>query len=162
MLNLWNFLKSNILEVKILYFLEIFYFTSVLLLIMRSQPASIAWTVPSTASFCHCWSYTEHSFDKRQRYVKRMETKLEYFLDSGTSLNMLEIQKYWNNFFLERWRFAFKNTLLCIEPTQHCCIGNDIFSVCLKKLPVIFFSLLLFRNNGEFGAKENLYGSSKS
>ena len=35
-------------------------------------------------------------FDKRQLYVKRMETKLEYLLDSGTTLNMLEIQKYWN------------------------------------------------------------------
>ena len=35
-------------------------FTSVLLSIMRSQPASIAWTVTSIASFCHCWSYTEH------------------------------------------------------------------------------------------------------
>ena len=38
-------------------------------------------------------------FDKRQRYVKRMETKLEYLLDSGTTLNMLEIQKYWNKTF---------------------------------------------------------------
>ena len=35
-------------------------------------------------------------FDKCQRYVKRMETKLEYLLDSGTTLNVLEIQKYWN------------------------------------------------------------------
>ena len=33
-------------------------------------------------------------FDKRQRYVKRMETILEYLLDSGTILNMLEIQKH--------------------------------------------------------------------
>ena len=35
-------------------------FTLVLLSIMRSQPTSIAWTVTSTASFCHCWSYTEY------------------------------------------------------------------------------------------------------
>ena len=34
--------------------------------------------------------------DKRQRYVKRMETKLEYLLDSVTTLNTLKIQKYWN------------------------------------------------------------------
>ena len=32
-------------------------------------------------------------FDKRRRYVKGMETKLEYLFDSGTTLNMLEIQK---------------------------------------------------------------------
>ena len=44
------------------------YFTSVLLLIMWSQSASIAWTVTSTAAFYHCWSYTEHS-DIWIRYV---------------------------------------------------------------------------------------------
>ena len=35
--------------------------------------------------------------------------------------------------FLERWAFAFKNTLLNIEPTQHCCIENDIFLRLLEK-----------------------------
>ena len=44
--------------IKIYIFL--LYFTSVLVLIMRSQPASITWTVKSTAAFYHCWSYTEH------------------------------------------------------------------------------------------------------
>ena len=44
--------------IKIYIFL--LYFTSVLVLIMRSQPASITWTVTSTAAFYHCWSYTEH------------------------------------------------------------------------------------------------------
>ena len=61
-----------------------------------------------------------------------METKLEYLLDSGTTLNMLEIQKYWNKK-VERWVFAFKNKLLNIEPTQHYCIGNGIFLRLLEK-----------------------------
>ena len=40
------------------------YFTTVLLLIILSQPSSIGWTVwtvTSTAAFSHCWSYMEHS-----------------------------------------------------------------------------------------------------
>ena len=32
-----------------------------MLLLMRSQPDSIAWTVTSGAAFYHGWSYTEHS-----------------------------------------------------------------------------------------------------
>ena len=34
---------------------------------------------------------------------------------------------------LERWIFAFKNTLLDIEPTQQCCIGKSIFLCLLEK-----------------------------
>ena len=36
----------------------LFYFSFA---IIQSQPASIAWTVTSTAAFYHCWKYTEHS-----------------------------------------------------------------------------------------------------
>ena len=56
--------------------------------------------------------------------------------------------------------FAFKNTLLNTEPTQYCCIGNDIFCVCLERKTfsiaffLFIFSLLLFQNNREFGAKK--------
>ena len=62
-------------------------------------------------------------FDKRQWYVKRMETKLEYLLDSGTTLNMLEFQKY------------FRKMGICINngPTQHCSIGKNIFLHLLEK-----------------------------
>ena len=82
-------------------------------------------------------------FDKRRRYVKGMETKLEYLFDSGTTLNMLEIQKFKKKE-LVKWGFSFKNTLVNIEPTQHCCLGNDIFSVCLinqnlRNCPSSFF-----------------------
>ena len=52
---------STILVITKIYVFFLLYFTSVLLLIMQSQPASIAWTVTSTAGFYHCWSYTEHS-----------------------------------------------------------------------------------------------------
>ena len=52
---------STILVITKIYIFFLLYFTLVLLLIMRSQPASIAWTVISTAAFSHCWSYTEHS-----------------------------------------------------------------------------------------------------
>ena len=38
------------------------YFTSVSLLIMRSQSASIAWAVKSTAAFCRCSSYGTFCF----------------------------------------------------------------------------------------------------
>ena len=64
-----NYVYSTILvitKIYILLFLYIFFLiyiflTSVLLLIMQSQLASIAWTVTSTAAFYHCWSYTEDS-----------------------------------------------------------------------------------------------------
>ena len=55
-----NYVYSTILVTTKVY-IFLLYFTSDLLLIMRSQPASIEWTVTSTASFSHCWSYTEHS-----------------------------------------------------------------------------------------------------
>ena len=42
-------------------FTYFFFFILLQLLIMRSQPASVAWTVTSAAAFYHCWSYTEHS-----------------------------------------------------------------------------------------------------
>ena len=42
-------------------FIYFFFFILLQLLIMRSQPASVAWTVTSAAAFYHCWSYTEHS-----------------------------------------------------------------------------------------------------
>ena len=45
---------------RFIYFF-LLYFTLVLLLIRRSQPASIAWTVTSTVAFYHCWSETKHS-----------------------------------------------------------------------------------------------------
>ena len=52
---------STILVITKIYIFLLLYFTLVLLLIMRSQPASIGWTVTSTVAFYHCWSYTEHS-----------------------------------------------------------------------------------------------------
>ena len=54
-----NYVYSTILVIKKISFL--LYFTSVLLLKMWSQPASIAWTVTTTATFYYCWNYTEHS-----------------------------------------------------------------------------------------------------
>ena len=69
-------------------------------------------------------------FDKRERYVKRMETKLEYLLDSGTTFQYVGDSGIL--MILERWVIAFKNALLNIETTQNCSIGNDIFSVFLK------------------------------
>ena len=39
----------------------IYFFLFVLLQFMQSQPASITWTVTSTAAFYDCWSFTEHS-----------------------------------------------------------------------------------------------------
>ena len=82
------FVYSTVLVITEIH-IFLFFFTSVLLLIMRSQPGSIAWIVTSTAAFYHCWSHMEHSalytfdinivwpyeicefiwFDKRQRYV---------------------------------------------------------------------------------------------
>ena len=56
-----NYVCSIILVITKIYIFPLLYFTSVLLLIMRSQPSSIAWTVTSTAAFCLCWSYKEHS-----------------------------------------------------------------------------------------------------
>ena len=56
-----NYVYSTILVITKVY-IFLLYFTSDLLLIMRSQPASIERTVTSTtAAFSHCWSYTEHS-----------------------------------------------------------------------------------------------------
>ena len=55
------YVYSTILVITKIYLSVLLYFTSVLLLIMRSQPASIATTVASTAAFYHCWSYTKHS-----------------------------------------------------------------------------------------------------
>ena len=54
-----NFVYSTILVVTELYIF--LFFTSVLLLIKRSQPFSIAWILMSTAAFYYCWSYMEHS-----------------------------------------------------------------------------------------------------
>ena len=56
-----NYVYSTILVITKIYIFHLLYLTSVLLLKMRSQPASITWTVKSTASFYHCWSYMEHS-----------------------------------------------------------------------------------------------------
>ena len=59
-----------------------------------------------------------------------METKLEYLLDSGTTLQYVGDSGIL--MILERWVIAFKNALFNIETTQNCSIGNDIFSVFLK------------------------------
>ena len=58
-----NYVYSTILVITKIYMFLLLYFISVLLLIMRSQAASIAiaWTVTSTGAFCHCWSYMKHS-----------------------------------------------------------------------------------------------------
>ena len=82
-------------------------------------------------------------FDKRERYVKRMETKLEYLLDSGTTFQYVGDSGIL--MILERWVIAFKNALFNIETTQNCSIGNDIFSVCLKsKKPRNYHPILCF------------------
>ena len=47
---------TTIFVITKIYLFLLIYFTSVFLLIMRSQPASIAWTVTSTAPFYHCWN----------------------------------------------------------------------------------------------------------
>ena len=49
------------------FIFPLLYFTSVLLL-KRSQPSPIVWTVISKAAFYHCWSYT-NNFDLRIRFV---------------------------------------------------------------------------------------------
>ena len=51
---------SIILVIAKIYIFPLLCFTLVLLL-KQSQPCSIAWTVTSTAAFCHCWSYMKHS-----------------------------------------------------------------------------------------------------
>ena len=48
------YVYSTILVIMKIFIFYLFYFTSALLLIMRSQPASIAKTVTSTAAFYHC------------------------------------------------------------------------------------------------------------
>ena len=93
-----HYVYRTILVITKTYIILLLSFTSILLFIMRSQSASIAGTVTSTASFCYCWSYMDHSvlwiecviiylisanfflvrytslfdfwFDKRQLYVK--------------------------------------------------------------------------------------------
>ena len=56
-----NFVCSTILVITEIYIYISPFLTSVLLLIMRSQPTSIAWTGTSTAAIYNCWSYIEHS-----------------------------------------------------------------------------------------------------
>ena len=56
-----NYVYSTILVITKVYIFLLVYFTSALLLIMRSQSSSIAWTVTSTTALYHCWSYTKHS-----------------------------------------------------------------------------------------------------
>ena len=51
-----NYVCSITLVITEIYIFPLLYFTSVLLLIMRSQPSLIAWTVTSTAAFYLCWS----------------------------------------------------------------------------------------------------------
>ena len=55
-----NYFYGSISVITKIY-VFVFYFASVSLLIMRSQPALIAWKVTSTAAFCRCWSHTEYS-----------------------------------------------------------------------------------------------------
>ena len=55
-----NYVYSTISVITKIY-IFLLYFQSVSLMIMRSQPASISWTVTSTGAFYHCWSYTDHS-----------------------------------------------------------------------------------------------------
>ena len=71
-----------------------------------------------------------------------METKLEYLLDSGNTLNMFETQKYWNKIFQKDEYFHFQITPLNIGPILHCRIGNDtLFRFVSAKL--VYFSDLL-------------------
>ena len=125
MLNLWNFLKSNILEVKILYILEIFYFTSVLLLIMQSQPASIAWTVTSTAAFYHFWSYTDHP-DLQIRCVV-------YF-----SLSLWDMRIY--------LAFDFLRTFVI---THYACLIM-VIQIWATKIDILFLWSLILTKRGKF------------
>ena len=63
--NCWCAGVSNyniILVITKIYIFLLLYFALVLLLIMRSQPASIAWTITSTTAFYHKWSYTEENW----------------------------------------------------------------------------------------------------
>ena len=52
---------STMLVIRKIYIFLPLYFNSVFLLIMWSQPASMAWTVTSAAAFYCYWSYREHS-----------------------------------------------------------------------------------------------------
>ena len=63
------YVYSTFLVITKVYIFFLLYFTSVLLLIMRSHSASIAWTATSTAAFYHYWSYTEHGSDLSIRCV---------------------------------------------------------------------------------------------
>ena len=51
-----NYVYGTILIILKIYAFLLLYFTTGLLLILPSQPASFAWTVTSTAAFYHCWS----------------------------------------------------------------------------------------------------------
>ena len=55
-----NYVCSISLVITKIYIFPLLYFTSVLLLKMRSQASSITWKVTSTAAFYLCWTYTEH------------------------------------------------------------------------------------------------------
>ena len=57
---MWDSISNYVYDtVSVITKIYIFllYFVSVSLLIMQSQPASIAWTVTSAVAFYHCWSY---------------------------------------------------------------------------------------------------------
>ena len=56
-----------------------------------------------------------------------METKLEYLLDIGTTLNMFEIQKYWRKIF---WKEGYLHSKI------HC-VTLDL--LCTTALRAIFF-----------------------
>ena len=55
-----NYVYSTISVITKVY-VFLLYFASVSLLMMRNQPASIAWAVTSAVTFYHCWHYTKHS-----------------------------------------------------------------------------------------------------
>ena len=55
-----NYVYSTVFVITKMY-IFLLCFPLVSLLIMRGQPASIAWTVTSAAAFYHCWSCTGHS-----------------------------------------------------------------------------------------------------
>ena len=56
-----NYVYDTIVVITKIY-IFLLYFTLVLLLIMRSRPASIGWTVTFAAAPYHCCSYTEYLF----------------------------------------------------------------------------------------------------
>ena len=56
-----SYIYSTSLVITKMHIFILLYFNSVLLLIMRSQPASMSWSLIFEATFYHCWSFTEHS-----------------------------------------------------------------------------------------------------